>query len=253
MTTEMTIINEYPLVNKEYQKKMWVTFKDIDKVHGRPTGTAKRNFNNNKKHFIEGDDFATISLTKDEIRTKFQISKNAGKTLTLISETGYLMLVKSFTDDLAWKVQRELVNTYFKINKTQTFQPQISMEYINYLIEFEQFVKNKFDRMESLISILLPQPKYSAWKCDMASKIKTIAQLLDISSNDIKKIYGDIYNIMREDYDSNINPYTSKYLLEHPNITKVPVIDVVEYYSELKGLFETIVNNYLEIKSKKLN
>ena len=30
MTTEMTIINEYSLVNKEYQEKMWVTFKDID-------------------------------------------------------------------------------------------------------------------------------------------------------------------------------------------------------------------------------
>lgn len=25
------------------------------------------------------------------------------------------MLVKSFTDDLAWKVQRDLVNSYFKL------------------------------------------------------------------------------------------------------------------------------------------
>ena len=34
--------------------------------------------------------------------------------LVLITESGYLMLVKSFTDDLAWKVQRELVKTYFR-------------------------------------------------------------------------------------------------------------------------------------------
>lgn len=34
--------------------------------------------------------------------------------ITLITESGYLMLVKSFTDDLAWKVQRELVNFYFR-------------------------------------------------------------------------------------------------------------------------------------------
>lgn len=33
----------------------------------------------------------------------------------LITETGYLMLVKSFTDDLAWKVQRELVDSYFRV------------------------------------------------------------------------------------------------------------------------------------------
>lgn len=34
---------------------------------------------------------------------------NPNAEITLITETGYLMLVKSFTDDLAWKVQRELV------------------------------------------------------------------------------------------------------------------------------------------------
>ena len=28
------------------------------------------------------------------------------KGLTVLTEMGYLMLVKSFTDDLAWKVQR---------------------------------------------------------------------------------------------------------------------------------------------------
>ncbi|OSM07623.1 hypothetical protein MAIT1_05002 [Magnetofaba australis IT-1] len=31
----------------------------------------------------------------------------------LLTQSGYLMLVKSFTDDLAWRVQRELVNRYF--------------------------------------------------------------------------------------------------------------------------------------------
>jgi len=31
-----------------------------------------------------------------------------------VFESGYLMLVKSFTDDLAWKVQRQLVNAYFR-------------------------------------------------------------------------------------------------------------------------------------------
>ena len=32
----------------------------------------------------------------------------------VVTESGYLMLVKSFTDDLAWQVQRQLVNTYFR-------------------------------------------------------------------------------------------------------------------------------------------
>lgn len=32
----------------------------------------------------------------------------------LLAESGYLMLVKSFTDDLAWQVQRQVVNGYFR-------------------------------------------------------------------------------------------------------------------------------------------
>ena len=39
---------------KEYKGQRVVTFKDIDTVHQRPSGTARRNFNTNKKHFIEG-------------------------------------------------------------------------------------------------------------------------------------------------------------------------------------------------------
>ena len=99
---------------KEYQGKRVVTFKDIDTVHKRREGTASRNFNQNRNRFIEEVDFFKIKITDNEIRSQFGISPNAGGTVMLITETGYLMLVKSFTDDLAWKVQRELVDSYFR-------------------------------------------------------------------------------------------------------------------------------------------
>lgn len=31
------------------------------------------------------------------------------------------MLVKSFTDDLAWEGQRQLVNSYFKVQKAKKY------------------------------------------------------------------------------------------------------------------------------------
>lgn len=37
---------------KEYNGQRVVTFKDIDMVHGRPEGTASRNFRTNKERFI---------------------------------------------------------------------------------------------------------------------------------------------------------------------------------------------------------
>ncbi len=111
---EIEKINNTELTVKVYQNQRVVTFKDIDTVHERPDGTAKRNFNTNKKHFIEGEDFFTICV--DEIRTRkiMEISNKAREDVTFFTEQGYLMLVKSFTDNLAWDVQRQLVKNYFR-------------------------------------------------------------------------------------------------------------------------------------------
>lgn len=48
---------------REYDGERVVTFKDIDMVHGNKSGTARRNFGRNKKHFIEGEDY--FSLIKE--------------------------------------------------------------------------------------------------------------------------------------------------------------------------------------------
>lgn len=89
-------------------------FKLIDKAHNRKDGTAKENFKNNRQRFIENIDFFTITRGEfpPELWENFGFSSHA-TTGNLITATGYLMLVKSFTDDLAWDVQRELVNRYF--------------------------------------------------------------------------------------------------------------------------------------------
>lgn len=117
---------------KEYKGQRVVTFKDIDTVHQRPSGTARRNFNTNKKHFIEGEDYFKIS--PNEFRTAIApMDKRQSNDITLITESGYLMLVKSFTDDLSWDVQRELVKCYFRVKdeSTQIIVTQPEYTYIN--------------------------------------------------------------------------------------------------------------------------
>ncbi len=105
----MEELGNHTLPIKEYKNVRVVTFKDIDTVHERPDGTARKRFNDNKKYFIEGEDYFVVKPSE---------INNRGTTL--ITETGYLMLVKSFTDDLAWKVQRELVNNYFRVKDVVT-------------------------------------------------------------------------------------------------------------------------------------
>ncbi|SFJ82570.1 ORF6N domain-containing protein [Thermoflavimicrobium dichotomicum] len=101
---------QHELIVKEFRGKRVVTFKDIDALHQRPEGTARKRFNDNKKRFIEGEDY--FVRNSDEAKTEFGIVAPNG--LVLLTESGYLMLVKSFTDDLAWEVQRQLVNVYFR-------------------------------------------------------------------------------------------------------------------------------------------
>lgn len=100
---------------REYNGERVVTFKDIDMVHQRADGTASRNFRKNKKHFIEGVDY--IRRNSSEAKREYDIIAPNG--LTLVTESGYLLLVKSFTDDLSWNVQRQLVNAYFKVREVQ--------------------------------------------------------------------------------------------------------------------------------------
>ncbi len=102
-------INNQPLSVKVYKGQRVVTFKDVDTAHCRPDGTSRKRFNDNRKHFIEGTDFFRVQPS--EIRTVGVTSPNGAYVLT---ESGYLMLAKSFTDDLAWTVQRQLVNCYFR-------------------------------------------------------------------------------------------------------------------------------------------
>jgi len=122
VTTIEILGTEIPII--EYQGQRVVTFAIIDKVHKRPEGTAGRNFRYNRKYLKINEDYFEVG--RDEIRRdlweSFGFSKFAAKGI-LLTESGYLMLVKSLTDDLAWEVQRALVNHYFR-NKSTVENPK---------------------------------------------------------------------------------------------------------------------------------
>lgn len=64
---DLVKIGNQEISKKEFKNQRVVTFKDIDSVHERPDGTARKRFNDNKKHFIEGTDF--FKITPSEFRT----------------------------------------------------------------------------------------------------------------------------------------------------------------------------------------
>jgi len=124
---DFVAINGYQLSVKEYRGQRVVTFPNIDEIHRRPEGTARKRFNDNRQYFNEGEDF--FKITPSVFRTAIGGKMDARQMndITLITESGYAMLVKSFTDSLSWAIQRKLVDTYFHVynSKAETAFPSM--------------------------------------------------------------------------------------------------------------------------------
>ncbi|MFR0824548.1 MAG: ORF6N domain-containing protein [Anaerotignum faecicola] len=188
---------------REYNGERVVTFKDIDMVHQRADGTASRNFRKNKKHFIEGVDY--IRRNSSEAKREYDIIAPNG--LTLVTESGYLLLVKSFTDDLSWKVQRQLVDVYFKVREVQK----------------EPYYK------EPLADDFTPRvPIVSDWYERNKGRMYRLCR---DSGNSRSYLYHCILNRLSERYD--LNAAREIYKNEVGSYPEYP-IDIVKYFPELE-------------------
>ncbi|WP_314712915.1 phage antirepressor KilAC domain-containing protein [Sphingobium yanoikuyae] len=113
LKNQIVTINDVSLTPIEVNGQRVVTLAMIDKVHGRADGTAGRNFRENRDRLILGKHYE--EMTADEIRRQSLTDVFPPRTAKgiVLTERGYLMLVKSLTDDLAWEVQDALVESYF--------------------------------------------------------------------------------------------------------------------------------------------
>ena len=244
--TDCVIINTMPLAIKEYNNRRVVTFKDVDTLHQRPNGTARKRFNDNKSRFIEGEDYFKVCASEFRTRKIANISSKAQEDITLITESGYLMLVKSLTDDLAWKVQRELVNTYFRAKDMFTVFQTFSQTLLNRISSLETEMADMKLALETQKPI---QPNFWLWKNHIANKvIKTLTETLSI---DIRSAYDMVYDNMTSIYGFDksfaISQFCSKYGIENTsdNPVKIPVIDTIADVPEYQRQFVETTNHII--------
>jgi hypothetical protein len=101
------------LIPVEYRGQRVATFRQVDEVHERPEGTAKRQFSTNRHRFVQGLDFFEASL--DEIRTSFPglVGSRGGGTVILLTKRGYGKVVKGWNDDRSWQLHDAMQDAYF--------------------------------------------------------------------------------------------------------------------------------------------
>jgi hypothetical protein len=193
-------INETDLHVKMWSGQRMVTLSDIDKVHDRPTGTARRNFNENKNHLNLDEDY--IVRNSYEAKTEYNIVAPNG--LTLLTESGYLLLVKSFTDDLAWEVQRKLVNSYFKL---QELAPQ-SME----VLALQKHLDVMFVQINNMESMIEKQLEIFEQTKTQLDKVMSNMTLTTVQQNKIHRLAKDRVSFLlggahSPEYKSNSRMY----------------------------------------------
>lgn len=115
---ELVKIGEKNLGVKEFEGERVMTVWDISELHEKEARIVNQQFERNKKHLILGEDyFEVLKEEFSESQAVIQKIPNNVKTIKLFTESGYMMLVKSFKDDMSWKVQRQLVKLYFKVKE----------------------------------------------------------------------------------------------------------------------------------------
>lgn len=217
--TELVNVEGTELSIREYNGQRVVTFSDIDEVHHRPHGTAYRNFRANKRFFNEGRDYVTLHKKNqnDEIRLLGITVPQRG--ITLITERGYLKVIKSFNDELSWRVQDALVDAYFVVKNhqpTTAIEEKPTLEFetdwfcinrgkINYICRCYDITSKEY--MHHLLEVLgrtynFDEAKriYSAttgnWKCRNSEVITYFPQLSELAS---KILQQDVDNCATEE------------------------------------------------------
>lgn len=111
-------------------------------------------------------------------------------------------------------------------------------------------MQDKLSRMWQKIMLIVPPVHYSSWKNKMSQKIVSLAKILGYTNDDDRKsIYGDIYSMMKSDYDIDLDSYKENYLLSQTDYKNVAMIDVIDSDTVLRDIFEEIVDRYIQIKS----
>lgn len=254
---------------KEYKGQRVVTFKDIDMVHSRPEGTARKRFADNRSHFVENEDYFVLkpsdleNIGLSEKRTS-GISDLNPRGTAFITEQGYLMLVKSLTDDLAWDVQRQLVNGYFKVRSVvnEKLSPELQMlqGLLSQMVQKELADKERdkqiaianeaaqkaIETTENIKEAVMPI--FDNWREEINSKINRI-QNATKKRFDLLRTELYISLEQRAGCDLNTRLRNKRERMENngfkrTDIDNVNKMDVIEENKQLREIFSKIVTEY---------
>lgn len=174
---------------KEYNSNRIVTAWDIAELHEKSVSEVGQQFKRNKKYLIENVDYILLNrndISVSQIVIQKKIPNNV-KFIPIFTESGYLMLVKSFNDELSWEVQRILINSYFKVKELQqnNFKvPQTFKEALLLAVEQQEEIERlELENNKNMLLIEEQKPKVEFFdtvtKSDKTFDMNTVSKIIN--------------------------------------------------------------------------
>ena len=187
MNSNLITIADKEIELKEYNGERVVTSWDIADLHEKDVKVVNQHFNRNITNLIENEDYYIISK-ETFLKSHFVTLKNHApnlKEVALFTESGYLLLVKGFTDERSWNIQRQLVKSYFKLKelKEKVEAGEIEIKKVNSEISSNN---NQLEQLKSIENII------SAYKNaeSRPEKLMIIEMVAQMTGNKNKFGYG---------------------------------------------------------------
>lgn len=120
----------------EFNSERVLTLASLDSLHRVPFNTTFNIFNQNQaklqinKHYY-------IATVNDQAFVANYRNPIPPSGLILITQRGYSMLVKAFTDDFSWQVQEQLADAYFDAQRLLTPAEQL-LNQANVLVQHDK-------------------------------------------------------------------------------------------------------------------
>jgi hypothetical protein len=120
----------------EFNSERVLTLASIDNLHRVPINTTHNIFSQNQSK-LQMNKHYYIATVNDQafVATYHNILPPSG--LILITQRGYSMLVKAFTDDFSWQVQEQLADAYFDAQRLLTPAEQL-LNQANVLVQHDK-------------------------------------------------------------------------------------------------------------------
>lgn len=204
------MINGIEIETKEYKGQRVITAWDIAKLHEREPREITQNFKYIKDKMILGLDYFTISrneISKSKIMIQDFIPNNV-KKIQLFTERGYLKLTKTFTDELSWKIQDMLVESYF-IVVTGKIQPKqlTKIEVLKMALETElenERLRNENQAKDEIIKGL--NGELEPYQLE-----DIINRIIRATGGNYGAKYNEVYRVFKERYHIDLKTRMTNY------------------------------------------